>query len=132
MRMFIDTSAFYALLDRTDESHLKAGREWNRILDADYTLVATNYVLVETLALLQSRIGLEAVRRFQEDVFPLLSLEFVTPKMQRLGTSALLASSRRRLSLVDCISFEVMRETGIRKVFTFDPHFIEQGFEVLP
>ena len=46
MRVFIDTSALYALLDRTDENHLKAKREWNRILDEDYTLVASNYILV--------------------------------------------------------------------------------------
>ena len=132
MRVFVDTSSLYALLDRTDENHLKAKREWNRILDADYTLVASNYILVETLALLQNRIGMEAVRGFQEDVFPLLFVEFITPKIHRLGTSALLSSSRRRLSFVDCVSFEVMRETGIRKVFAFDPHFKEQGFEVVP
>ncbi len=132
MRVFIDTSSLYAVLDRTDENHLKARREWNRILDEDYTLVASNYILVETLALLQSRIGMEAVRGFQEDVFPLLHVEFVTPKIHRLGTAALLSSSRRRLSFVDCVSFEVMREAGIRKVFAFDPHFKEQGFEVVP
>ena len=85
MRVFIDTSSLYALLDRTDENHLKAKREWNRILDEDYTLVASNYILVETLALLQSRIGMEAVRGFQEDVFPLLFVEFITPKIHRLG-----------------------------------------------
>jgi uncharacterized protein len=132
MRIFVDTSAFYALLDRTDENHLKAKREWNRILDEDYTLVTSNYILVETLALLQNRIGMEAVRGFQEDVFPVLYLEFITPKIHSLGMAALLSSSRRRLSLVDCISFEVMRETGIKKVFAFDPHFKEQGFEVVP
>ncbi len=132
MRVFIDTSALYAVLDRKDENHLKARREWNRILDEDYTLVASNYILVETLALLQSRIGMEAVRGFQEDVFPLLHVEFVTLKIHRLGMAALLSSSRRRLSFVDCVSFEVMREAGIRKVFAFDPHFKEQGFEVVP
>ena len=92
----------------------------------------SNYILVETLALVQGRLGMEAVRRFQEDIFPLLSLEFITPKMHRLATAALLSSSRRRLSLVDCVSFEVMRETGIRRAFAFDPHFKEQGFEVVP
>jgi predicted nucleic acid-binding protein len=130
--MFIDTSAFYALLDRTDEYHLRAKGEWNRILDEGFTLVASNYILVETLASLQGRIGMEAVRGFQEDVYPLLYLEVVTPRIPRLGTAALLSSSRRRLSLVDCISFEVMRETGIKRVLTFDSHFIEQGFEVFP
>ena len=98
----------------------------------DYTLVTNNYILVETLALLRSRIGIEAVRRFQEDVFPLLSLEFITPETHRLGTAALFSSSKRRLSLVDCISFEVMRENGIRTVFSLDPQFKEQGFEVVP
>lgn len=130
MRIFIDTSAFYALLDRKDEFHLKAKEKWNRILDTGFVLVSSNYVLVETLALLQGRIGIEAVRGFQEDVFPLLHLEFVTPRIHRLGISALLASSRRRLSLVDCVSFEIMRDTGIKRVWAFDPHFKEQGFEV--
>jgi len=35
------------------------------------------------------------------------------------------------LSLVDCVSFEVMRRIGMNRVFCFDPHFEEHGFEVL-
>lgn len=45
-----------------------------------------------------------------------------------VDTSAVLESDRRKLSLVDCISFEVMR--SIARVFCFDPHFAEQGFEI--
>jgi predicted nucleic acid-binding protein len=33
---------------------------------------------------------------------------------------------------VDCVSFEVMRRLGIRRAFTLDEHFREQGFEVVP
>jgi predicted nucleic acid-binding protein len=40
----------------------------------------------------------------------------------------LLAANRLNLSLVDCTSFEIMRQTRLEKVFTFDPHFSEQGF----
>jgi predicted nucleic acid-binding protein len=43
-----------------------------------------------------------------------------------------LTSARRRLSLVDCTSFEVMRRLGITSAFAIDRHFVEQGFEVLP
>jgi len=35
------------------------------------------------------------------------------------------------MSVMDCVSFEVTRSLGIRRVFCFDPHFEEQGFEVL-
>lgn len=36
--------------------------------------------------------------------------------------------SRRKLSLVDCASFEVMWLHGLEECFAFDPHFQEQGF----
>ena len=132
MRAFIDTSAFYALLDRDDRNHQKGKKAWVEILGDQSTLVTSNYVLVETFALLQSRLGLEAVRGFQEDVAPLVHAEFVTPEMHRAGTAALLSAGRRGLSLVDCVSFEVMRDSGIKIAFTFDSHFQEQGFDVIP
>jgi len=130
--MFIDTSAFYALVDRDDENYQKGKTVWTEILEAGHTLVTSNYVLVETFALLQSRLGLDAVRGFQEDLVPILHVEFVTSDPHRLGVAALLSASRRGLSLVDCVSFEVMRNSGIKTAFTFDSHFKEQGFSVVP
>jgi len=134
MRIFIDTSAFFALLDRDDENHQKAKRVWTDLLNNENgnALVTSNYVLVETFALLQHRLGLEAVRGFQNDVLPLVNIEFVLPEIHRSGVSALLSASRRNLSLVDCVSFEMMRTLEIRAGFAFDPHFKEQGFNLLP
>jgi predicted nucleic acid-binding protein len=132
MRTFIDTSAFFALLDRADANHKKASVAWAQVLNPEHTLVTSNYVLVETFALLQCRLGLSAVRGFQEDILPLLNIEFVTAGTHRTGVAALLAAARRNLSFVDCVSFEVMRSQGIRSAFAFDPHFKEQGFIVIP
>ena len=72
------------------------------------------------------------MREFQEDIVPVPHVEFVTPEMHRLGMAALLAASRRGLSLVDCVSFEVMRESGMKSAFTFDGHFREYGFTAVP
>jgi predicted nucleic acid-binding protein len=132
MRIFIDTAAFYALLDRDDENHPKAKKAWGEFIYPENTLVTSNYVLVETFALLQSRLGFSAARGFQEDVVPILQVEFVTFEIHRLGVAALLSASRRELSLVDCVSFEVMRDLGIKTAFTFDAHFREQGFSKTP
>ena len=132
MSAFVDTSAFYALLDADDENYGPSASTGRAMMASDEHVVTTNYVLVETFAHLQSRLGLRAVREFQEDVVPVLRVEFVTPEMHRLGIVALLAASRRGLSLVDCVSFEVMRESGMKSAFTFDGHFLEYGFTAVP
>jgi predicted nucleic acid-binding protein len=132
MRIFVDTSAFYALLDRDDDNHAKARDAWTELLDSGAVAVTSKYVLVETVALLQRRLGLEAVRAFEDAIVPTLHVEYVTGELHRLGMAALLVASRRRLSLVDCISFEIMRRNGISSSFTFDSHFKEQGFRVIP
>jgi uncharacterized protein len=131
VNVFVDTSAFYALLDADDENHAPAATAWRELMQSDRKAVTTNYVLVETFALIQSRLGLKATRAFQEDIVPVLTVEFVTPEIHQVGVAALFAASRRRLSLVDCVSFEVMRGLGIRSALTFDGHFHQQGFTTI-
>lgn len=41
-----------------------------------------------------------------------------------------LVTQRRAPSLVDFVSFEVMRERGITTAFAFDDDFRRQGFEL--
>jgi len=132
MRIFIDTSAFFALLDRDDDNHKKAKKIWIDLLDSENVLITSNYVLVESVALIQNRLGIEAVRGFHEDILPLINIEWINAGTHKSGVSALLAASRRKLSLVDCVSFEIMRTLGIKTVFAFDPDFSEQGFQCIP
>ena len=133
MTCFVDTSAFFAVLDADDLNHGSAKAEWESLLaDSRTILVTTSYVLVETLALLQHRLGLEAVRVFDEDIYPLLRVDWVDADRHRSGMSGILGALRRSLSLVDCVSFDTMRGLGVRAAFTFDPHFAEQGFDCRP
>ncbi len=132
MICLVDTSAFYAVLDAADRNHAAAHAEWERLLLADSVLVTTSYVLVETLALLQHRIGLDAVRTFHADLMPLLRVEWIGEDLHEAGLSGVLSARRSRLSAVDCVSFAVMRRLGIDTAFAFDAHFREQGFTCLP
>jgi predicted nucleic acid-binding protein len=86
MRIFIDTSAFYTLLERDDENHRKAKNVWADLLKNENTLITSNYILVETFALLQHRLGIEAVRGFQNDIIPLINIEFVISELHRLAS----------------------------------------------
>ena len=40
-----------------------------------------------------------------------------------------LASRKRSVSLVDCVSFAFMRRHAIKTAFAFDRHFLNQGFK---
>jgi predicted nucleic acid-binding protein len=65
-------------------------------------------------------------------VVPVVRIEFVTPELHAIGVAALLTASKRKLSLVDCVSFEIVRNLGLEAVFTFDSHFRAYGFRMLP
>lgn len=132
MSVFVDTSAFFAVLDADDENHDTAKQMWEDLLNQKAVLVCSNYVLVETLALVQRRLGIPAVRVFQEDIVPVLNVEWVDEPLHQVGISSALTAARGGLSLVDCVSFEIMRRLGIKTAFVFNHHFDEQGFECLP
>ena len=132
MKVFVDTSGFLAVLDADDESHGRAKDAWIKLLSSGAGLTTSNYVVVETCALLQSRFGMTAARVFQEDVLPVVRIEWVEEMTHRMAMSAFLAAGRRRLSLVDCVSFEIMRRLGSKSAFTVDGHFREHGFKCIP
>ena len=131
MSSFVDTSAFLAVLVANDVNHREAERIWRRELDEGRDLLTSNYVLVETTAVLQHRVGIGAVRSFVQDVIPALRVEWVSQEDHRAATAALLAAGRRGISFVDCSSFEVMRRLGLERAFAFDRHFAEAGFQLL-
>ena len=128
MTAFVDTSAIYAVLDRDDDSHIAAKATWHTLLQRGTKLVTTNYVLLETAALLQNRIGIASVRALREGVVPLLEVEWIGESRHAAGVEAVLSANRRKLSMVDCVRFQVMRQHRIQAAFCFDPHFADQGF----
>jgi predicted nucleic acid-binding protein len=127
--VFCDTSALFAMLDRDSAQHAEASAHWRDLVNGDVQLVTTNYVIVEMAALLQRRVGLDIVRRFQTDVVPMFEIVWIDQSAHARATEAMLTANRRQLSLVDCASFDTMRQLGIRVAFAFDQHFAEQGFE---
>ena len=130
--IFVDTSAFYALLDGDDAEHSRALKVWEGKPPGEGGLVTTNYIVLESMALLQSRLGMVAVRAFHDAILPLTRVEWIDEVVHAKAVSAFIAADRRGLSLVDLSSFETMRRLGIRSVFTFDRHFRQYGFETLP
>jgi uncharacterized protein len=131
MNVFVDTSAFLALLDAHEHRHSLAHRIWAELIEGEATFFCTSYVLSETAALVQSRLGMSQLRDFHENVFPFLDVIWVDKSLHNISMTAVLTANHRQLSLVDCVSFVVMRQSDLNITFAFDNHFAEQGFTVL-
>lgn len=132
MSVFADTSALYALLVRSEPSHSAASAAFTTLVHAHKTIWTTSFVVVETMALLQHRIGLQAARDFDEALLPTIKVVWVDEELYRRGTERLWREDRRQLSLVDCVSFEFMQATDLTSAFAIDPHFAEAGFDLVP
>jgi len=130
-RVFVDTSALLALLNRTDDSHVAAKKAFAKLTARQDSLVTTSYVLVETYALLARRFSLQAVHAFREDLAPLLDVVWVGSELHEQGVDTLLQRAKRTLSLVDVISFITARQQRVQAVFAYDRDFQEEGFELL-
>jgi len=129
MKVFVDTSAILAVFDAADAAHGEASSVWRRLIEAADELVTTNYVVVEAVALLHRRFGAEAVRRLADDLLPALSVHFVDSGVHQAALSAVTAGSGKSgPSLVDCVSFEVIRSLKADVVFAFDKHFRSRGY----
>jgi len=132
MVTFVDTSALYALLSARDMNHERAEAQWLQWVGDSAELILSNYILLETTALVQRRLGKQALRQFYDLLLPVMDTYWVSEEMHQKGMQLLFVSDQRQLSLVDCVSFVVMAELGITTAFTFDQHFAQAGFTVVP
>lgn len=132
MSLFVDTSAFYALMVRSESAHAPVRQALSRALEAGRSLSTTSFVLVETMALLQHRFGLPAARDFDEELLPVVRVVWVDELLYRAATDRLWREDRRSISLVDCVSFEFMKREGLTTALAIDPDFRTAGFSVLP
>ena len=132
MMIFIDTSALYALMDADDRNHERARDAWAQWLDQPIQFLTSNYVLLESLALIQHRLGIQAARQFNEELMPVLRVHWIDAELHATALKMVLAIGQRDLSLVDCTNIELMRRLGHRTIFAFDRHYPEQGLTQLP
>ena len=130
--IYVDTSAFLALINPEDPYHETALQTWRQLIEDEEKLICNNYVLVESIALIQRRVGLGAVSILHNDILPFLNIDWLDEKLHNTIVKVVLKTNRRQLSFVDSSSFDTMRRYEVKTAFTFDSHFNEQGFKVIP
>jgi uncharacterized protein len=127
--IFLDTSAIYAWADKADPNHEIAIDRLQEIMNRNEDLLTHNYIVLESVALLQSRLGQSAATSFLRDT-AVFTVEWVDRDLHDSGIREFEKSGKRRVSLVDHISFLVMKRRNIRAAFAFDSDFKTAGFQL--
>lgn len=131
---FVDTAGWMMLADASDPLHSKGSKFRDDWLRGGGSLVSTDFVLDETLALVRVRLGLDAAERWwgQVEDSARLSWEWIDPVRAEKARRWFFRWRDKSFSFTDCTSFVVMRERRLRTALTSDRHFRDAGFEMAP
>lgn len=128
-KVFVDTSAVYALVDRTDRWHATAKAALVDMKKSRSEPVLTNFIVAECHALLLARLDAPLARNWLLN--NLWTVQRVTVDDEAQAISIISKYKDKSFSYADATSFAVMERLGIRSAFAFDPHFRQYGFRVV-
>ena len=129
--IFVDTGGWYAAIDRKDRDH-EAARRF--LENNSLPLITTDYVMDETVTLLQIRLGHYYAMRFLDSLRASRLVQLVYLSQAQIEAAIELFRNRpdKDWSFTDCSSFVLMDEYSLRRALAFDDHFRQAGFLTQP
>ena len=128
--VFVDTGAWVALRYVRDQHHARARALLRRLRAEGLGLVTTEWVLAEAVTPLKARGALDHALALGEAMQAghLGHLVESTADRRRRAWALFVRYRRLRVGWVDCASFAIMDELGLRQFFGFDDDFVRGGF----
>ena len=129
--ILLDTSAIVAIADVRDEFHERAIRTMERLSSGDAPLLTHSYVVLETAAVMQRKIGMQPALDFLKEIEDIATIHWVNQEDHERAVHRFGQRHRRNLSLVDCMSFVVMERYDCTTAFAYDSDFESEGFQLI-
>lgn len=129
--VFVDTSAFKALVDPRDDFHKLAVERWNYMTENGIKSVTSNFILDESYTLIRTKCNLKVCQTFRTMLGD--STERIKVMRTSLGDELSawdwFDADWSGLSFTDCTCFSMMRRLDLSTFFGFDKHFKRAGFK---
>jgi len=133
--IFVDTSAYFALIYEKDGNHEKARNFLELAEKHKLILLTSNFIIAEThvLILRTPSLGYRIAKFFLEDIRTTLNKpERITEEDEERAFEIITKYSDKYFTYTDATSFALMERLGIKRVFTFDNHYNQYGFQKVP
>ncbi len=135
--LFVDTSAFLALVNEKDKNHIAAARFLEDIKNGKTRvkkIITSDYIIDETLTRIRYAVGHKEAVEWGNDILASNVVEKIEvgKEIFELAWELFEKYEDKRLSFTDCTSFAIMKKIGAEKAFSFDDDFERIGFKRLP
>lgn len=132
--IFIDTGAFVARHIERDQHHRDAVAYWAEIARGKQRCMTSSFVLDEAFTLLGRLAGNAFAAGRARNIYASRSLCILRPDagIESRALEFFVKYADKQVSFTDAVSFALMRKERIRRAFTFDRHFADAGFRVVP
>ncbi|MBU4223591.1 MAG: type II toxin-antitoxin system VapC family toxin [Euryarchaeota archaeon] len=135
--IFVDTSAFLAIVNEKDNNHAAAIQFLDEIKNGKIRIrkiITSDYIIDETLTRIRYSVGHKEAVEWGKDILASKVIEKMEIEVElfRSAWELFRTYDDKKLSFTDCTSFALMKKRGIEKVFSFDEDFKRPGFILLP
>jgi predicted nucleic acid-binding protein len=130
-RVFVDTGAWYALVDKKDPDH---GRVAELLREHRGSLLTSSYVFDETVTLVRYRLGWRVAHRLGGHLRSggLARLVRVSPADEAAAWSIFERYGEKAFSFTDCTSFALIQRLEVPVSLAIDGDFRAFGLHCIP
>lgn len=130
-RIVVDTPAFYALISSTDTFHTQARLSYERLLDWEWEIWTTSYVLLETSSLIHIRLGFEPLETFVGNISRFIQTLWIEESILSEAWRRMVARRGQEFNLIDWTTVVAAEKLGA-SIFTFKKGFSNEGVKTFP
>jgi predicted nucleic acid-binding protein len=132
-QVIADTSALYALVDRTDPHHLQAAN-FLKSQASHQALLMSNHVFDETMTVVKARLGMRVALQLGIRLRNSRFVEMVvfSPAEEQETWHVFSQYTDKDWSYTDCACLVLARGHDLHHAFTFDHHFAQMGLVMVP
>jgi len=130
MKVFIDTGAFLAISDNSDNSHSIATKTFHEVIEQNAKFHTSNFVIDETITLIRARVGHKAAESFIKAFNSSNTKQhYVNKDVESRAIDIFTKYRDKDFSFTDCTSFALIDKHRIDAAMSFDKHFSQYGYK---
>jgi uncharacterized protein len=133
-RYFLDSSFVIDAGLMRDQNHARAAGIWPSLLNSGVQLVTTTFIFEEAVTFFNGKGEHSLAVHFGNVLLSSKHVELLSVGWEEFNSAwaYFIRHDDKKYSFIDCMSFVIMKREEITEALTFDGHFVQAGFVMLP